>query len=149
MSWIRSALNKASHWRGRNRFDSSLEEELQLHIDERTDELIASGLHRDAAAAQARRELGNVARLSEESREAWRWNWLEDFQRDLRYAVRTLGRDRGFLVTAVLSLAVGVGVNTTIFSVTSEFLFSTPTVDDPATLLTVRLGTSDAVPARD
>src|SRR5688572_17298660 len=111
MSWVRSIVNKAAHWRGRGRFDGALEEELQLHVEERTDELIAQGAAPGDAAAQARRELGSTARIAEESREAWRWTWVEDLARDIRYAIRTLTRDRGFFVTAVLSLAIGVGVN--------------------------------------
>src|SRR5687768_15595206 len=148
-SWLRSIANKAAHWRGREHFDRALNEELRLHAEERADELIASGMQPSDAAAQARRELGPAARIAEESREAWRWTWLEDFSRDIRYAIRTLARDRAFFATAVLSLAIGVGVNTTIFSVTAEFLFSRPSVADPDTLLNIRLGSSDALPARD
>jgi predicted permease len=140
MPWYREIANKITHLAGRKRFEDSLAEEVRLHLEERTDELIAGGMPRRAALAQARREFGPMARVTEESREVWRLAWLEDLMRDLVYAARALRRDRAFAITAVLSLALGIGVNTTIFSLTAEFLFSEPSVRDPSTLVRAEIG---------
>ncbi|HBY64241.1 MAG TPA: hypothetical protein DEH78_30835, partial [Solibacterales bacterium] len=131
---------KLSHLFRRSRFDQALDEEIRFHIEHRAQELAASGLDKEAAMAAARREFGSAARLSEEAREAWRWTWLEDLSRDLRHAARSLRRDRALAAVAIVSLALGIGVNTTIFSVTSEMLFSKPSVRDPDTLFNVRVG---------
>src|SRR5436309_1644327 len=135
MSWYHEIQNKIAHLRGRSEFEEALQEELRLHVEERAEELMAAGMNRAEALTAARREFGSTTRIVEESREGWRWSWLEDLFRDLRYAARALGRDRVLAVTAVLSLALGIGVNTTIFSLTAEFLFSEPSVRDPQTLV--------------
>ncbi|MGH9675386.1 MAG: ABC transporter permease, partial [Bryobacteraceae bacterium] len=149
MSWFLELRNRFSHLRGRHRFEESLDEEMRLHIESRVEELIAAGRTRAAALAEARREFGQPARLAEESREAWRWGWLEDLGRDVRYAARSLGRDRGLAATAVISLALGIGVNTTIFSLTAEFLFSRPSVRDPDTLVHAQIGGASHIPMRE
>ncbi len=137
---MRGLWNKISHLAGRRRFDDSLDEEVRLHLESRAAELIAGGTPARDAMNQARREFGPGARVAEESREAWRFTWIEDLARDLRHAARTLRRDRGFAATAILSLALGIGVNTTIFSLTAEFLFSRPSVRDPDSLVQARIG---------
>lgn len=149
MSWFREASNKASHTRNRESFDESLAEEIRLHIEERTEELRNTGMPEKQASEQARREFGNAAHAAEQSREAWRWTWMEDLARDLRHALRALRKERGFAITAILSLALGIGLNTTIFSLTSEFLFSQPSVRDPATLMAAQFGGSTQLPFRE
>src|SRR5436305_14997023 len=111
MSIFREVTNKLSHFFGRSGFDNSLDEELRVHMEERADELTAKGLPAREALAQARREFGSSARIAEDSRAAWRFHWLDDLTRDMRYAVRALSRDRGFAITAILSLGLGIGVN--------------------------------------
>ena len=140
MSWYSELFNKLSSLRRRRQFDDVLEEEVRLHIEASIEDLIRSGLSRKQAAAEARRQFGSTARIAEESRAAWRWSWLEDLLRDLRYAARALRRDPGVAVTAVLSLALGIGANTTIFSLTAEFLFSEPSVRDAGTLVQLHVG---------
>lgn len=149
MSWHRELANKLSHLRNRNDFDDSLREELLLHIEERADELQATGLTYAEARAIAQRELGSRARIAESSREAWRVAWLEDLGQDLRYAVRALRRDRGLAITAILSLALGIGLNTAIFSLTAEFLFSQPSVRDPDSLARVEIAGGSSLPLRE
>src|SRR5262249_17313674 len=142
-------LKKLSHLIGRGRFDAALAEEVRLHLEERAAELAAGGMNPADAMAQARREFGPAARLQEQSRDAWRWMWLEDLVRDLALAARILRRDRSFVTVAVLSLALGIGINTTIFSITSEFLFSQSSVRDPDTLVTIQIGGSNQPPLRE
>lgn len=149
MSWFQELSNKANHARGRDGFDESLAEEIRLHMEERAEELRTTGMPEKQALEQARREFGNAAHAAEQSREAWRWTWMEDLARDLRHASRALRKEPGFAATAIVSLALGIGLNTTIFSLTSEFLFSQPSVRDPGSLMAVQFGGSTQLPFRE
>ncbi|MEZ5402552.1 MAG: ADOP family duplicated permease [Bryobacteraceae bacterium] len=115
-------------------------EEIRFHREERAAELEAAGRPPREAAAQAAREIGSAAAAIEESRDAWRLGWIEDLARDLRYGARALVRDKAFTVTAVASLALGIGLNTAMFSLAAEFLFSEPSVRDPARIAHIRVG---------
>jgi len=135
-------------WR-RKRFDFELDEEIQFHLDTRTDELMETGLSERDARAQARREFGRPSRVCEDSRSAWQFPMFEDLLADLRYAGRALRRNPVFTGAAVLSLALGIGANLAIFGLTMEFLFSKPSVRDPQSLAYVILGgSSNADPAQ-
>jgi predicted permease len=123
----------------RENLDVVLDQEAQFHIESRAGELQQAGLARGVAMAQARREFGPQARMREESRSAWQIKWLEDLISDLRYAFRALGRSPGFALTAIFSLALGIGANTTIFSLTMEFLFSVPSARQPEQLASIQL----------
>src|SRR5437763_5172380 len=146
---ITELLQRLSYLAGRRRFDNDLDAELQFHLETRADELEAAGLTRSAALVQARREFGNAAHVQEETRSAWQFRWLEDLASDLRYACRGLRRNPAFALTAVACLALGIGANTTIFSVTSEALFSRPSVREPQSLLYVRVGGMSHVPVAE
>ena len=124
----------------RIRFDSELETEIRFHLESRIEELEQTGLSHIQAEAQARREFGRPAQLQEESRSAWQFGGLEDLLSDLRHAARSFRRNPAFALAAIFSLALGIGVNTTIFSLTMEFLFSRPSVHEPETLIYFRLG---------
>src|SRR5579875_2004274 len=126
-------------WR-RGKFDCELGEEIQYHLDTRMEELMATGLCEKDARAQARREFGRESRACEDSRVAWQFVLLEDVLADLRYAGRTFRKNPAFAAAAVLSLALGIGANLAIFSLTMEFLFSRPSVRDPQSLSYVMLG---------
>lgn len=140
MSLLAELRSKLAHLLKRSSFDDSLDQEIRSHIEFRTDELVAGGMGRLEAARVARREFGSTTRIAEESREAWRWNWMEDLGRDLSYATRALSRDRRFAFTAIISFALGIGVNTTIFSLASSFLLSEPSVANPGEVVHVQLG---------
>src|SRR5690242_19257081 len=111
---------KLGHLLLRRRFDADLEDEIAFHVDSRADELESSGMSRAAALAQARREFGGDARAREESRAAWRFAWVEDLAADLRFAARALRRNPAFAATAITCLALGIGANTTMFSIANE-----------------------------
>jgi hypothetical protein len=140
MAWYSELRNKLAHLRGRTAFDNSIDDEIRSHLDMRADELVGSGMSRDEALATARREFGSATRIAEDSREAWRWTWFEDLFRDLRYATRALARDRRFALTAIVSLALGIGVNTTIFSLATSLLLSEPSARDADSIVRVQIG---------
>jgi len=126
-------------WR-RESFDHELDDEAQFHIESRADELEQTGISRSEALSRARREFGSSVRMREQTRAAWQLKWLEDLLSDLRYALRALRRNPGFAAAAIFSLALGIGANTTIFSLTMEFLFSQPSCRHPETLAAMRIG---------
>src|SRR5205823_3900271 len=92
------------------------------------------------ALSRARREFGSAVRMREETRAAWQVKWMEDLVSDLRYALRCLRRNPAFAAAAIFSLALGIGANTTMFSLTMEFLFSQPSCRNPATLVSLQIG---------
>src|SRR5262245_27120303 len=115
-------LRRTRHLTQRSQFDDELRAEMQFHVEMRADELTALGIPRTAALAQARREFGSETRLAEETREAWTFQWLEDFASDLRYALRSCRRHPAFALTVAVSLALGIGVNSALFTAVDALL---------------------------
>jgi hypothetical protein len=107
---------------GRRRRYDDLSVSIQEHIAEKTEELIEEGMPREQAEQAARREFGNVTLLQERSREAWQWPAFESLLADIKHTFRRLRRSPGFAVTVLLTLAIGIGANTTVFSVVNGVL---------------------------
>ena len=84
------------------------------------------------AIARARREFGSSLRATEDTRAVWQFRWLEDLVGDLRHAARALARHPGFAAAGIVTLALGIGADAQIFSLTTEFLFSEPLSRAPA-----------------
>src|SRR4029077_5634277 len=98
----------------------------------------AGGLLDNQARGAARRDLGNVTRLREETRTLWTWMLIEQLAQDLRYAVRTMGRNPTFTAMAALSLALGIGANTAIYSFMDAILLRPLPVPDPQSLVVMK-----------
>ena len=112
-------------WRRRQR-ERELEREIQAHLDLEAEE--------QGDANAARRSFGNVAMAQEATREVWGWTWLERLAQDARYALRLLRQNPSFSTVAVLSLALGIGANTAIFSLIDGLLLKQLPVLDPKSL---------------
>src|SRR5580704_11249122 len=137
---LKEFLRRVLYLGRRENVEEVLGQEIQFHIESRAEELEQAGMAHNQAILQARREFGPSARMREDSRGAWQIHWLEDLISDLRYATRALRRTPGFALAAIFSLALGIGANTTIFSLTMEFLFSEPSARQPERLVYIRLG---------
>src|SRR5258708_39454454 len=109
-------FRKLDWLRGRRRKEAELREELECHLSDQAEECKAAGLTEQQARSAAQRDLGNVTLIAEETRAAWGWPVVEQFFRDVQFACRTLFRTPSFTSAAVLTLALGIGPTSAIFS---------------------------------
>ena len=129
--------------------DSQVDEELRFHIESYAEDLMRGGMPREEAMRRAKAELGSLAAGKEKCRQAWGTRWLDELRADLRYAVRMLAKNPGFTVIAIGSLALGIGANTAIFTITRQLLLDKLDVHKPEDLrLFAWTGGKNRVPVR-
>jgi hypothetical protein len=131
MSAWNELLRRVQHLHRQSQFERELDDEIQFHIESRAEELQAEGVPVHEALQRARREFGPRARSAEDSRAAWRFQWLEDLWRDLGHAARIFAKSPGFTAVAVLSLGIGVGATYVSFAVVDGTLLRPPRIPRP------------------
>ena len=94
---------------GRRQAEEDLREELRLHLELECERQLDAGVPESDALRAARRTLGNATLIRERARDVWGWRWLDDLARDVRHAVRSLRRTRGFAATVVIVVGLGIG----------------------------------------
>jgi hypothetical protein len=123
----------------KKRREEELERELLDHIELEAKEHEDNGLSPEEAHYAARRAFGNMALMKEDVRQAWGWTFASQLWQDARYALRTLGRDRAFSAAAIVSLVLGIGANTAIFSLMDALLLRFLPVPNPGELVEIML----------
>jgi predicted permease len=130
----------------RGRFDRELEEELRFHLELKIEQNIKNGMSGEQARYAALREFGNVTLVKEESHAMWAFRSVEALQQDLRYGMRILAKRPVFTAVAVLSLTLGIGVNTAVFSLINAVLLRPLPVKNPNQLVELFTSSSSGDP---
>lgn len=130
-------MRQLANWFRRKKLDSSLDRELRDHLDRQIADLERSGLSRAEARRQAAVELGSITQIQEEVRDVWLARWLRDFIYDLRFSMRSFLRTPAFTITAVLSLMLGIGATTAIYSLVDQILLHALPVRQPDRLVLI------------
>ena len=132
MSWLSELFSRQRRYR-------DLAEEMGTHLEEKTEQLIREGMSREEAEHAARRAFGNATLMEERGREAWQWRRVENLWADMKYAMRQMAKSPGFAVTAVLTLALGIGANTGIFTLMHALLLKSLPIPEPDRLVRIAL----------
>ncbi|HEV2422981.1 MAG TPA: ABC transporter permease [Candidatus Acidoferrales bacterium] len=140
-SWTRTVLR-------RSRVESDMDTELRSHIETYADDLVRTGIPREEALRRARAEFGGIERVKEECRESRGVSFVESAMQDLRFAFRMLRKSPGFTAVAVLTLALGIGANTAIFSAVDRILFESLPYPHPGRVMAISEVNKDGSPGQ-
>src|SRR5215469_2897510 len=130
-------MNRMLNWFRLRKLESELDRELKYHIDRRVGDLIQSGLPEPEARRRAALELGGATQIREEVRDVWLTRWLRDLMYDLRFSARSFLRSPSFTAATVISLALGIGATTAIYSIVDQVVVRALPVDHPARLVLI------------
>jgi hypothetical protein len=133
MNWIPQIFR-------RRKLYNELSEEIRLHIEERTEQLMREGMSATEAEQTARRAFGNRTLLEERSREVWQWPTLESIGADVRFALRQFRRSPGFAFAAIVTLALAIGANAVVFAVLNGFFLRPLNVPQGQSLYAIQRG---------
>ena len=136
-NWLTSLTRRMSFRAHRSSLDDQLREEMQFHLEMLTRDSEARGMSHDAAVEAARRQFGSATMLREASRSHWSLGWVDAVWEDLRYGVRSLVRTPGITVTAVVTLALGIGATTTVVAVLDATLLHPISLRDVDRIVTI------------
>ena len=134
---MRDLTRRIKYLLHREEFANDLDEEMRLHLELRASRLRERGMNAEEARLAARRQFGNRAAVEIASSEAWGWTVWERLWQDVRQAVRALRKTPGFSIVALLTIAVGIGANTALFSVYDRLVLRPVTIPDPDSLVAV------------
>ncbi len=145
MSWLGEWGRRFGMLLRREHVANDLQDEMQLHLDLRRQQQVDAGAAPNDAATAARRRFGNPTLLREQSYTAWGWSWLETLLQDILYGVRAMLRSPGITLVALLSLALGIGANTAIFSLMDAVMLRSLPVKNPQQLVLLGEANSNGI----
>jgi len=136
-------MNPIARWMQKLRVERELADEMAEHLAEKIEQLHEEGHSEQEARLLARRQFGNVTLQREDSRAAWGWNAVEQFWQDTRFGLRVLAKTPGFTAIAVIVLALGIGMNTAMFSAVKAVLLSALPYPEPERIVELRQSAKD------